>query len=157
MGFNSQHHYGSISGPQGHRGRSVTEIIVEDIPKMKERALTVIVRAIMELEDYGKLNSITLYFHENGFELKDNRNFTTVKCLRDSISIDWLSSGISLKRAKSEEEYFQLMCLDDMYCDEEIEEGIKQLFELYIKNMSNKYAIGGFREGAYAEDNTDSE
>lgn len=146
-----------ISGPVGKSGYSASQMIAKDIPKMKERALTVIVKAIMELEDYGKLRATTIYLEDNGFQINDNSNFTHIKCYHDTIHIDWLTSGIILKRAKSEEEYFQLMCLDDTYCDEEIEEGINQLFELYIKSMVNKYAIGGFREGAYAEDNTDSQ
>lgn len=120
--------------------------------QLKEKALENIVKAIMELEEHGELHKYRISLEPNYMELTV-RGFTSF-CLgvrHDIVTVEAIADYISLKRAKSEEEYFQFMCLDDMYCDEEIEKGIKELMDLYLKTCMKEWAFGGFLEGAYED------
>ncbi|AZU98404.1 hypothetical protein SEPL_496 [Salmonella phage SE_PL] len=118
--------------------------------KLLERGLMLIVGATMSLEDTGSTGQ---YLVKMGtMKLVLSRNFTEVAISKHYVTIRWMSESIVLSRATSEEDYFQKMCLDDSYCDEEYEKGIKEFFDLYMKSLYRNFAIGGFLEGAYAED-----
>lgn len=125
---------------------------------LKTKGIEFIVSALIELEDTGSLNLYDLICNPVRMSLiKKNNSSTVVHITKHTLSICWMSQKITLTRARTEEEYFQLMCLDDGYCDDEFEKGIKQLFDLYIKWQYSQFAIGGFIEGAYATDNENSE
>lgn len=124
-----------------------------DHNKIKEKALEHIVLAIIEIED-NKQRSYTIKLQDDVIIIHKSLYSSSFRITvdKDYMSIQWMSSNIKMKRAKSEEEYFQMMCLDDTYCDEEFEKGIKQLIDLHITKILKTSAIGGFIEGVY--DNT---
>lgn len=132
----------------------MSKISSEIIEKLKNRCIEDIVSAIIEIEELNCLITYNLSFSDTCAILQKPMKFGSARTVitKDKITITWLSNTLILNRAQSEEEYFQLMCLDDEYCDREIEEGIKELFDLYLSWRYKQLAIGGFIEGAYATD-----
>lgn len=128
---------------------------VHNRDKILEKGLMLIVGATMSLEETGGTGHYIIQVGE--MKLVISRNFTTVAISKHYVTVKWMSETLVLSRATSEEDYFQKMCLDDSYCDEEYEKGIKEFFDLYMKTLYSTFAIGGFLEGAYAEDIDDNQ
>lgn len=118
--------------------------------KIKERTLEHIVQAIIELEE-NKTRTYSCDLQDERFIVSKSLYSSSFKVVVtiDSMTIYWMSDRVDMKRAKCEEELFQMMCLDDTYCDEEFEEGIKLLVELHIQRILKQSGIGGFKEGVY--------
>lgn len=132
------------------------EIQPVDKNKIKEKALEHIVMALIELEE-GSTRTYTIQVLDDRvsiFKSLYSHSFRLV-VLHDTMTISWMGEHVKMNRAKSEEEYFQMMCLDDTYCDEEFEQGVKQLIDLHLNLWLKKTAIGGFLEGVY-DDQSDS-
>lgn len=134
----------------GRIKRNNTDVSPEERTRIKEKALEHIVQAMIELEE-GQATTYTIEVRYDGVFIYKSMYSSRFKLsiTRDEVEINWLSDIVTMQRAKSEEEYFQMMCLDDTYCDEEFEKGIKQLVDLHLQHMLSKSAIGGFIEGAY--------
>lgn len=125
-----------------------TNVMTTD--KMKEKALEHIVSAIIELEEHTpRCYSCSLM--DNKFIVSRSLTSYSFKMTVTSqhVEIWWLGRCLLLKRATCEEEYFQMMCVDEMYCDVEFEEGIKLLVELHINRILNNSAIAAYKEGVY--------
>lgn len=121
-----------------------------DTQKIKERALEHVVQAIIELEENKTRTYICQMLDESFIVSKSMySSYFKVVVTIDSMTIYWMSDRVDMKRAKCEEELFQMMCLDDTYCDKEFEEGIKLLVELHIQRILKQCGIGGFKEGVY--------
>jgi hypothetical protein len=135
-------------------GKDMSKLSSEIIEKLKNRCIEDIVSAIIEIEELNCLSTYNLSFSDTCAILQKPMKIGSARIVisKDKITITWLSNTLILNRAQSEEEYFQLMCLDCEYCDREIEEGIKELFDLYLSWRYKQLAIGGFIEGAYATD-----
>ena len=118
--------------------------------KIKERTLEHIVQAIIELEE-NKTRTYSCDLQDERFIVSKSLYSSSFKVVVtiDSMTIYWMSDRVDMKRAKCEEELFQMMCLDDTYCDKEFEEGIKLLVELHIQRILKQCGIGGFKEGVY--------
>lgn len=140
--------YGQLNHPTSSQDMSYI-----DKEKIKEKGLEHIVSAIIELED-DKPSSYTIHIKDDRVVIHKIIFSSSFRIIvtSDYMELQWMSSNIKMKRAKSEEEYFQMMCLDDTYCDVEFEKGIKQLIDLHITKMLKTSAVGGFIEGVY--DNT---
>lgn len=118
--------------------------------KIKERALEHIVQAIIELEE-NKTRTYMCQLTDNQFILTKLWSIAPFKVVVtcDEMTCYWMSDRVDMKRAKCEEELFQMMCLDDTYCDGEFEEGIKLLVELHINSILKRCGIGAYKEGLY--------
>lgn len=134
----------------GRMNRISRAMTYEDRNRIKEKALEHIVEAMIELEENKPL-TYTIELRYDGLFIYKSMYSSRFKLSvnSDEVEIIWMSDSIVMTRAKSEEEYFQMMCLDDTYCDEEFEKGIKQLVDLHLQHILSKSAIGGFIEGAY--------
>lgn len=134
----------------GRMNRISRTMTYEDRNRIKEKALEHIVEAMIELEENKPL-TYTIELRYDGLFIYKSMYSSRFKLSvnSDEVEIIWMSDSIVMTRAKSEEEYFQMMCLDDTYCDEEFEKGIKQLVDLHLQHILSKSAIGGFIEGAY--------
>lgn len=122
---------------------------------MKNKAIELLACAIIELEEKQEMIDYQVDMVAGSFRLtkiSTNSLKTTIQLTRSSLIVWWLGNKLTMKRACTEEEYFQFMCLDDTYCDDEFEKGIKEFYDLYQKWLFNRLAIGGFLEGAYERD-----
>lgn len=124
--------------------------IHNDKQKIKERTLEHIVRAIVELEE-NKTKTYSCQFLSDRFILTKSlySSFFKLVVTSDEMTVYWMSDRLKMKRAKCEDELFQMMCLDDTYCDKEFEEGIKLLVELHITSLLKCSGIGAYKEGVY--------
>lgn len=134
----------------GRMRRISRDMTYEDRNRIKEKALEHIVEAMIELEE-NKPQTYTIDLRYDGLFIYKSMYSSRFRLsvTSDEVEINWMSDVVTMTRAKSEEEYFQMMCLDDTYCDVEFEKGIKQLVDLHLQHMLSKSAIGGFIEGAY--------
>lgn len=140
----------SFTQTMGRIKRMSRDMTYSDRTRIKEKALEHIVEAMIELEE-NKPHTYTIELRYDGLFIYKSMYSSRFRLsvTSDEVEINWMSDTVTMKRAKSEEEYFQMMCLDDTYCDEEFEKGIKQLVDLHLQHMLSKSAIGGFIEGAY--------
>lgn len=139
----------SFASVFGHMKLS-SDVTYTDKQKVKERALEHIVQAIMELEE-NKTRTYTCQLLDDRFVLTKSLYISSFKVVVtcDEMTIYLINERVDMKRAKCEEELFQMMCLDDTYCDAEFEEGIKLLVELHINSILKRSGIGAYKEGLY--------
>lgn len=120
---------------------------------LRNKALELIVSATIELEDTGQLTDHKISLSPASIMLEKVKYTTTIVVLRrNTLTIIWCGNTIVLNRATSEEDYFQIMCVDDNFCNEEFEIAIKEFYDLYHQWFVRQLAIGGFKEGMYDDD-----
>lgn len=112
---------------------------------VKRKLRAQIERSIKELQD-GEPITYSFYFEENCIRL-DRGGIMSMKIYNNSVDMYFMGKSISLKRAQSEAEDFQMMCGSELYFDHELEKRTELLVDLHIEYVLKSCSVRRYKEG----------